>query len=55
MNYLVPALFQFGAILFVLVGIIFEVKRKARFGYILLTLAGWLAFVGEKLRIYFLR
>jgi len=54
-NYLIPMLFQFGAILFVLAGVFIEVKRKAHWGYILITLAGWLAFVGEKLRIYFLR
>jgi len=41
---------QIICITFVTIGIVIEIKRKAHWGYIFLTIAGWLAFISEKLR-----
>jgi len=45
-----PIILQIGCIICVLGGIVYEVKTKAHWGYIFLTLAGWLAFLSEKIR-----
>lgn len=45
-----PTILQIACIICVSIGLVVEIKKKAHWGYIFLTLAGWLAFLSEKLR-----